>query len=390
MAGLLTHHFAPFDAHCTLCTPRFPLAFLYYWFPISCFPARISESHRQTRKSQSVDPVLVLVIVIDARTRLRAGARARWVAGASPRRFRGDPLHPRSVPNPCGSGWTCCGATLELGQENTDGCWACRQAVSGRLVGGVGRRRWLGPLGHGALRPVPRDVLLFRAGDPLPESLQYGGAVALCSLLFGAATLAALIGLIRLSRVAAFSSLALILLTASGAASAAGGAGLWLGASRELVWLRVASASEMGPKPEQVAAAIQFALGPTRVGYAGLLAGTTLLLVLSLGNLKQGVCAVTSRAGAGVAGGAGRGRGRGLLARAGGDLVSAARAGDQPRVGDVLKAGEVVRSILLALRISMLAAALLLVYGVLLIVFAILVRQATRQSKPVAHQNGAG
>lgn len=247
----------------------------------------------------------------------------------------------------------------------------------GAMAGAVGLVR-LGTAPYVLLR----DVLLFRAGDPLPESLQYGGAVAMCSLLFGGATLAALIGLIRLSRVAAFSSLALILLTASGAASAAGGAGLWLGASRELVWLRAASASEMGPKPEQVAAAIQFALGPTRVGYAGLLAGTTLLLVLSLGNLKQGVCAVTSRSGAGVAG---------ALAAAGVvgfSLVLAAtwfplhELAIDLESGDVLKAGEVVRSILLALRISMLAAALLLVYGVFLIVFAILVRRLTNQQQP--------
>ncbi len=44
------------------------------------------ESRRQTRKSTSVDPVLVLllVIVIDAQTRVRAGARVRWSCGREP------------------------------------------------------------------------------------------------------------------------------------------------------------------------------------------------------------------------------------------------------------------------------------------------------------------
>ena len=77
-----------------------------------------------------------------------------------------------------------------------------------------------------------RDALMWRAGDPFPGSLQHAGAAALCSLLFGVATLAALLGLLQLARMAAFSSLALILVVASGAASAAGGAGLCLAASR--------------------------------------------------------------------------------------------------------------------------------------------------------------
>ena len=99
-------------------------------------------------------------------------------------------------------------------------------------------------------------------GDPFPSSLHHHGMAAACSLLFGAATLVAVLMLLQLARVAAFSSLAVILVVASGAASAAGGAGLCLGASRELASFRVIAASESGPKPDEVAAAVEYALGP--------------------------------------------------------------------------------------------------------------------------------
>ena len=45
-----------------------------------------------------------------------------------------------------------------------------------------------------------RDALVWSAGDPFPVSLQHGGSAALCSLLFGVATLMALVGLLRLAR----------------------------------------------------------------------------------------------------------------------------------------------------------------------------------------------
>ncbi len=246
----------------------------------------------------------------------------------------------------------------------------------GALAGAVGLVR----LGAAPLL-VFRDALVLHAGDPLPESLQYCGVLALFSLLFGTASLAAMIGLIQLARAAAFSSLALILLIASGAASAAGGAGLWLGASRQLASFRVVSASEAGPKPDEVAAAAEDALNPARVGFAGLLAGSVLLLVLSCGRLQGSPDGAPSSVAVGVVG---RFSAAGVMGFA---LVLAATWFPLHELAVTLVPGATVKPEELALSIShtlqrcQLAAALLLIYGVLLVVFSILVRRVTRPTK---------
>ncbi len=226
-----------------------------------------------------------------------------------------------------------------------------------------------------------RDALLLRAGDPLPESLQYCGSMALFSLLFGAASLVALLGLIRLTRVAAFSSLALILLIAAGAASAAGGGGLWLGASRELASLRVVAASASAPKPDEVAAAVEDALAPARVGFAGLLAGSVLLLVLSCGSLQGSPSGAPSRLAVGVVG---RFSAASVMGFA---LVLAATWFPMHELttaltsGGTVKPAELALSISRTLQLSMLAAALLLIYGILLIVLGLLVRRVPSPTK---------
>jgi hypothetical protein len=246
----------------------------------------------------------------------------------------------------------------------------------GALAGAVGLVR----LGAAPLL-VFRDALVLHAGDLLPESLQYCGVLALFSLLFGTASLAAMIGLIQLARAAAFSSLALILLIASGAANAAGGAGLWLGASRELSSFRVVAASASAPQPDEVAAAVEDALAPARVGFAGLLAGSVLLLVLSCGSLKGNPRAAPSSVAMRVVGGLSAASVMGFA------LVLAATWLPMHELTITLASGtavnpaDVVLSISRTLQLSMLAAALLLTHGVLLIVFGILVRRVTRPTK---------
>lgn len=225
-----------------------------------------------------------------------------------------------------------------------------------------------------------RDALVLRPGDPLPDSLQYCGGLALYSLLFGASTLAALIGLLQLTREAPFSSLALILLIASGAASAAGGAGLWMGASRELASLRVVVASAASPQPDQVSAAVEHALGPARVGFAGLLAGSGLLLVLSCGSLKGSSRSAPPNVAARVVCGLAAASVMGFA------LVLAATWFPMHELtigfdaGHLQKPGELARSIYHTLQLSQLAAALLLIYGVFTVLLGILVRRGSRRA----------
>jgi len=243
----------------------------------------------------------------------------------------------------------------------------------GALAGAVGVVR----LGAAPLL-LFRDALVLRAGDPLPDSLQHGGGLAVYSLLFGAATLAALIGLLQMTRMAAFSSLALILLIASGATSAAGGVGLWMGASRELASLRVVASSESPPKPDEVAAAIEYARAPARVGFAGLLAGSVLLLVLSCGSLKGNPHCVPSSVAARVVVGLSAAGVMGFsmaLAATWFPMHELAIAFD---AGHVQKPEEIARAISHTLRLSQLAAALLLVYGGFVILLGILVRRGSR------------
>ncbi|NLF71128.1 MAG: hypothetical protein GX575_19020 [Candidatus Anammoximicrobium sp.] len=228
---------------------------------------------------------------------------------------------------------------------------------------------------------VFRDVFAVRAGGSLPESLQYCGALALFSLLFGAASLVALTGLIQLARMATFSSLALILLIAAGAASAAGGGGLWLGASRQLASFRVAAPSEAGPKPHEVATAAEYALAPARVGFAGLLASSALLLVLSCGSLKGSPNGARPRVAVGVVGRFSAASVTGFA------LVLAATWFPMHKLttaltsGGTVKPDEIALSISRTLQLSVLAAALLLMHGVLLIGFGILVRRVPGPTK---------
>jgi len=244
------------------------------------------------------------------------------------------------------------------------------------LAGAVGLVR----LGAAPLL-VFRDALVLGPGDPLPESLQHVGVLALFSLLFGAASLVALVGLVQLARAAAFSSLALILLTAAGAASAVGGGGLWLGASRELASFRVVATSEAGTKPDEVAAAVEDALAPARVGFAGLLASSVLLLVLSCGSLQGGPSGAPSGVAVGVVGrfSAASVMGFGLVLAATWfpmhELTTALTS------GGTAKPDELALSISRTLQLSMLAAALLLMHGVLLIGFGLLVRRVTGPTK---------
>lgn len=242
----------------------------------------------------------------------------------------------------------------------------------GALAGAVGLVR----LGTAPFL-VFRDVLLLRPPDPVvPECLRYSGTLALYSLLFGTATLVALLGLVQLTRTARLSSLALILLIASGAASAAGGAGLWMGASRELASLHVVAAAESGPQPEQISAAAEYALGPARVGFAGLLAGAVLLLVLACycltGNPRHAWASGAARVVGGLS--AASVMGFSLLLAATWFPLHALTLTFGMTVNP--NPAELAMSISRTLALSQLAASLLLVYGVLVILLGILLLRA--------------
>jgi len=220
-----------------------------------------------------------------------------------------------------------------------------------------------------------RDVFVWRPGSGIPLSLESSGSAALCSLLFGTGTLIALLGLQRLARVAAFSSLALILVIASGAASAAGGGGLFLAAWRESASFHVVVASDQAPQAEALDAALADAMGPARVGFAGLLAGAALLVVLSCGNLKphpsSGAFNVAARAVGGLAAAS-------AVAFA---LSLAATWFPLRKLAGLLMSGEVVKPSEIAvwishnLQLSLLAGAALLAYGVFLVLAGILLRR---------------
>ena len=225
-----------------------------------------------------------------------------------------------------------------------------------------------------------RDALVWRAGAPLPDSLQHAGTAAVFSLLFGMATLVALLALLHLARVAAFSSLAVILVVASGAASAAGGAGLWMGASRELASFRVITTSDSGPKPEQLAAAVENALGPARVGFAGLLAGAALLAVLACGSLQHSVHAAPSSVAARVVGGLSTACVLGFAVVLATVWFPMHELAERLTSGGAMKPSEIALPIARTLELSMLAAALLLIYGAGLALFGLLLRRGPRQT----------
>lgn len=243
------------------------------------------------------------------------------------------------------------------------------------LVAAVALVRW----GAAPLQ-VLGDALLWRAGEPLPASLAYRGATLACSLLFGVAMLLALRGLFQLARVASFSSLALILVIASGAASATGGAGLYLAAARQSAALQVIAASANVPTAAQLAAAVESAQAPAQWGFAGLLAGAVLLLVLSGGSLKLGGPAAPACGSARIAG---------LLAAVCllgfavlwaatwfplRELAGSFRAPGPPRPG------ELAGSIATAIQSTRVSALCLFGYGVLLVLFGLLLRRGAKPS----------
>jgi hypothetical protein len=221
-----------------------------------------------------------------------------------------------------------------------------------------------------------RDALVWSAGDPLPVSLQRGGSAALCSLLFGVATLMALVGLLRLTRMAAFSSLALILVIASGAASAAGGAGLCLAASRELASFRVIAMSAQAPKEDELGVAVQYAMGPARVGFAGLLAGSAVLVVLSCGSLKHNSRFAPSRFAARVVGGLSAASVVAFAVLLAATWFPMHELAGRLTSGEAMKPSEIALPISRTLELSLLAGAALLAYGVFLVLTGILLRRA--------------
>ncbi len=235
-----------------------------------------------------------------------------------------------------------------------------------------------------------RDVLVWRPGQGIPLSFQASGSAALCSLLFGTGTLIAMLGLRRLARVAAFSSLALILVIASGAASAAGGGGLFLAAWRESASFHVIATSDRSPQADQLDAAVASALGPARVGFAGLLAGAALLSVLSCGSLKPCPSSGSLNAAARALGG---------LAAASAmtfALLLAATWFPMQKLAALLASGEAVKPSEIAVRISrnlqlsLLAGAALLAYGVFLVLAGILLRRGPPLRRAEAGVEPAG
>ena len=241
----------------------------------------------------------------------------------------------------------------------------------GALAGAVGLVR----LGTAPF-VVFRDALLLRGGDPWPESLQHCGTLALCSLLFGIASAVAVVGLLPLTRAAHLDPLAQILLIASGAASAVGGAGLWLGATREVASLRVVATSESAPNPEQVSAAIEYALGPARVGFAGLLAGAVLLLALACNCLRDAPPRSQASGAARVVGGLSAAS---VIAFAFALVATWFPLHELVMTYDadlVWKPGQVAPAIHRTLAFSQLAAISLLVYGILVTLLGILLLRA--------------
>lgn len=222
-----------------------------------------------------------------------------------------------------------------------------------------------------------RDALVWRAGDPFPDSLQHHGMAAACSLLFGAATLVTILTLVQLTRVAAFSSLAVILVIASGAASAAGGAGLCLGASRELASFRVIAMSERAPKEDELGAAVEYALGPVRVGFAGLLAGATLLLVLSCGSLKPSSRLGPSNVAVRVFGGLSAASVAAFACLLAATWFPMHELAGRLASGEAMKPVDVALPIARTLELSLFAGAALLAYGVFLVLCGILLRRAS-------------
>jgi hypothetical protein len=244
------------------------------------------------------------------------------------------------------------------------------------LVAAVALVRW----GAAPLR-VLGDALLWRVGEPLPTSLAHRGATLACSLLFGVATLLALQGLFRLARVAAFSSLALILVIASGATSTTGGAGLYLAAARQSAALGVIGASANAPTEAQAAAAVEYAQAPAQWGFAGLLAGALLLVVLSGGSLELGGTAAPARAAAWIAGRLA------VVCLAGFALLWAATwwpmrgLAEQFRAAGPLHPGELAGQISATIQCMRVAALSLFGYGALLVLFGILLRRAARATR---------
>ena len=252
------------------------------------------------------------------------------------------------------------------------------QSAGTRLLGGsavaLAAAVGLVRLGSAPFRLL-RDALVWRAGEPFPDSLQHIGMTAVCSLVFGAAMLVALVGLFRLARVAVFSSLAAILVIASGSASAVAGGGLGLAAVRSLTALRAVVASAAAPTTPQLGAMVEHAMVPGRWGFAGLSAGAALLLVLACGSLRNLLPAATSGGTPQIVGGLAAASLVGssvLLAATWFPMQSLAGRFGLPGPWDPSDlAGHVAQ----ALQFTLAAAAFLLIYGVLLVLFGILLQR---------------
>lgn len=227
-----------------------------------------------------------------------------------------------------------------------------------------------------------RDALVWRPGEGLPLSVQSSGSAALCSLLFGIGALITLLGLQRLARVAAFSSLALILVIASGAATAVGGGGLFLAAWRESASFHVVAASERVPQAEALDAALADAMGPARVGFAGLLAGAALLVVLSCGSLKPRPSSGAFNAAARALGGLASASVVAFAVLLAATWIPLQKLAGLLTSGEACKPSEIAVWISRNLQLSMLAGAALLAYGVFLVLAGILLRRAASQMPP--------
>lgn len=222
------------------------------------------------------------------------------------------------------------------------------------------------------------DALLWRLGEPLPVSLAQRGATLACSLLFGVAMLLALGGLFQLTRVASLSSLALILVIASGATSATGGVGLYLAAARQSAALRVIGASANVPTEAQAAAAVEYAQTPAQWGFAGLLAGALLLVVLSCGSLKLGGQVVPTRGTAWIAGTLAAVCLMGFASLWAATWWPMRELAASFRTAGPLHPGELAGQISMTIQLTRVAALSLIGYGVLLVLFGLLLRRAAR------------
>ena len=115
-------------------------------------------------------------------------------------------------------------------------------------------------------------------------------------------------------------------------------------------------------------------MAPARWGFAGLLAGTTLLLVLACGSLKNHVPAATSRVAARIVGGLATASMAGFAALLAATWFPMQSLGKRLELPGPLDPGELARNVAQTLQFTLAAASFLFIYGVLLVLFGILLR----------------